>query len=120
MLYDGRIGMTDIWEGRCRLIFLPAVMHVNNTHSPAVYPIVDMTRDIMLPMRHIVSVLEMPVRDTTMCALTTAMTMLHVHSLMSMWTTWCDVIQQSAFVAQRDVIDSEGVVVVRRDTNEQQ
>ena len=93
-------------------------MHVNNTHSPAVYPIVDMTRDIMLPMRHIVSVLEMPVRDTTMCALTTATTMLHVHSLMSTWTTWCDVIQQSAFVAPRDVIDSEGVVVVRRDTNE--
>ena len=118
MLYDGRIGRTDMWEGRCRLIFLPAVMHVNNTHSPAVYPIVDMTRDIMLPMRHIVSVLEMPVRDTTMCALTTATTMLHVHSLMSMWTTWCDVIQQSAFVAPRDVIDSEGVVVVRRDTNE--
>ena len=102
MLYDGRIGMTDIWEGRCRLIFLPAVMHVNNTHSPAVYPIVDMTRDIMLPMRHIVSVLEMPVRDTTMCALTTATSMLHVHSLMSMWTTWCDVIQQSAFVAPRE------------------
>ena len=118
MLYDGRIGRTDIWEGRGRLIFLPAVMHVNNAHSPAVYPIVDMTRDIMLPMRHIVSVLEMPVRDTTMCALTTATTMLHVHSLMSSRTTWFDVIQQSVFVAQRDVIDSGGVVVVRRDTDE--
>ena len=101
MLYDGRIGMTDMWEGRCHLIFLPAVMHVNNTHSPAVYPIVSMTRDIMLPMRHIVSVLEMPMRDTTMCALTAATNTrmvcakLHVHSLMSTWTTWCDVLQQS-------------------------